>query len=235
MATCKVFEEKDDWKKFRAGFFTASEISKLLTEPRKKGELLSVGAKTYIKSCVSELFAPPKPDFYNSAMEHGTETEPFAVMRVARELGKDMNDDNFIYTSEGGFVFYYNEEYNLGGTPDLILFDDKMICEIKCPQSDTHLDYLLLENAADVYDAVPNYYGQMQLNMFLTETDKCLFISYDNRFYDEAHHYHSVVVPRDEDYILNMLDKAKKATEYKENLIKILNQKIKQNEPTIVR
>ena len=92
-----VFEKEEDWKQFRAGLFTASDIYRLMTEPKKKDDILSVGAKTYITEKVAEIIAPLEPSFYNSAMEHGNETEPMAVLRIAKELGKSIDDDDFIY------------------------------------------------------------------------------------------------------------------------------------------
>ena len=39
--TRSIFETKDDWGKFRNGLFTASEIHRLLAEPKNKSELIS--------------------------------------------------------------------------------------------------------------------------------------------------------------------------------------------------
>lgn len=225
MANYKVFETKESWADFRAGLFTASEVYKLMTDPKKKDEVLSAGAKTYVMERAAEKLAPKEPEYYNSAMEHGNETEPLAALRVAKELGKDVDSDDFIYTSEGGFVFFFDEELDLGGTPDLIIRDDKMIVELKCPLSKTHLKYLLLQDADDVKTTLPEYYGQMQLNMHLTGMDKALFVSYDDRFFNEAHHYHSVYIPKDDEYISKLLMRAHHAKQYKESLIEILNQK----------
>ena len=220
-----VFETEDLWLDFRAEYFTASEASKLMTEPKKKGEVLSVGAKTYIRKKAAAVLAPREPSYYNSAMEHGKKTEPTAALRFAKELEMSIADDNFIYTSSNGFVFFYDDEYNLGGTPDIIVRNLKLSGEIKCPNSDTHLEYLAYSTAEDVKANMPDYYGQMQTNMYLTKTDSCKFMSFDDRFYNEEHHAHFIDIPRDQDYIDRLLDKAKKAKEYKENLIKILNQK----------
>lgn len=225
MINYKVFESKEDWSTFRSGLFTASEIHRLLATPKKKDEVLSQGAKTYILERVAESLAPKEPDFYNRAMEHGNETEPQAVLAIAEKLGKSVNDDDFIYTSVGGFVFFWDDEYNVGGTPDVILKDSGLICEVKCPASKTHLEYLMLHTPEDVLDCVPNYYYQMQLNMYLTHTDKCLFVSYDDRYYNKAHHYHSIGVPRDEAAIELILTKSQLATEYKNQILEKINGK----------
>ena len=53
-----VFEKEEDWLDFRAPYFTASEASKLMVEPKKKDEVLSVGAKTYIRKKAASILAP---------------------------------------------------------------------------------------------------------------------------------------------------------------------------------
>lgn len=222
MRQYSVFENKEDWEKFRAGLFTASEVFKLLTEPKNKNEILSKGAKSYVLERVSELLAPAEPNYYNSAMEHGNETEPQAVLRIAKELNKNVNDSDFIYTSLGGFVFFWDDEFDLGGTPDVII-KDKMICEIKCPLSKTHLDYLMIKDEFDLQNKLPQYYAQMQLNMYLTNLKKCLFVSYDDRFYNEKHHYKEIIVNINEDFIDNLKCKAKKAKEFKNEILKTIN------------
>lgn len=220
-----VFETEEEWLEFRAPYFTASESSKLMTEPKKKDEVLSVGAKSYVRKCAASVLAPKEPSYYNSAMEHGKNTEPVAVLALAESLGKTIDDDDFIYTSTNGFVFFYDDEYNLGGTPDVIIKGLKKSVEIKCPNSDTHLEYLMVTDAEEVKSKMPEYYGQMQTNMYLTETDNCIFMSYDNRFYNDKLHEHYINIPKDDEYIERLLMKAKHGKEYKEKIISIINEK----------
>jgi len=225
MINYAVFETEEEWLEFRAPYFTASESSKLMTEPKKKDELLSVGAKSYIRKCAASVLAPKEPSYYNSSMEHGKNTEPVAVMALAESLGKTVDDDDFIYTSTNGFVFFYDDEYNLGGTPDVILKVLKKSVEIKCPNSDTHLEYLMVSTAEEVKSKMPEYYGQMQTNMYLTGTDECIFMSFDNRFYNDKLHEHYINIPKDDEYIERLLMKSKHGKEYKEKLIAIINEK----------
>lgn len=225
MINYAAFETEEEWKAFRANFFTASEVHRLMTEPKKKDEVLSVGAKTYIMERTAETLAPVEPNYYNSAMEHGHETEPRAAVKMADGLGMTVQDDDFIYTSVGGWIFFYDDEYDLGGTPDIIVKSLKLCGEIKCPMSKTHLEYLMLETAEDVKAALPKYYGQMQTNMYLTQTDNCIFGSFDDRFYNEALHSHEIVIPRDEEYIQKLLIKAKHAKEYKAEILEKLKPK----------
>ncbi|KUY28064.1 YqaJ viral recombinase family protein [Elizabethkingia ursingii] len=218
-----VFDTEEAWLDFRAPYFTSSEATALLPEAKKKGEILSVGAKTYIRKCAASVLAPPPPPQYNQAMEHGKATEPCAVMSLARYLGKSIDDDDFIYTSTNGFVFFYDDEYNLGGTPDVIMKALKKSAEIKCPNSDTHLEHLTFRTPEDVKINLPKYYGQMQSNMYLTGTDECIFMSFDNRFYNDKLHEHYINIPKDDEYIERLLIKAKAAKAYKEKILKQLN------------
>lgn len=225
MAKYNVFETKEDWAKFRKGLFTASEAHRLLAEPKLKADKeagnLSEGAKTYVRERVAVLLAPEEPQYYNSNMERGNEVEPQAVMAYATKIGKSVNDDDFIYTSIGGFVFFSDDEHDAGGTPDIIT--GSTICEIKCPLSKTHLEYLMISNAEELKAAVPQYYTQMQMNMWLCSATDGVFISYDDRYYNEAHHLHTVNVPRDEDHINLIKTKLLKAKEYKQQLINKIN------------
>jgi hypothetical protein len=221
MAKYNVFETKEDWAKFRRGLFTASEVHRLLAEPKLKADKdagnLSEGAKTYVRERVAILLAPEEPQHYNSNMERGNEVEPQAVMAYAERIGKSVNDDDFVYTSVGGFVFFTDEEYNAGGTPDIII--GKSICEIKCPLSKTHLEYMMIDTAEELKKAVPQYYSQMQMNMWLTDAESGVFISFDDRYYNSAHHLHTVEVPRDEEHIELIKSKLLKATEYKNQIL----------------
>ncbi len=224
-----VFDTEEEWLDFRAQYFTASEATKLLPEPKKKDEVLSVGAKTYIRKKAAALLAPREPSYYNSSMEHGKNTEPTAAIEFAKLLGKSLDDDDVIYTSTNGFVFFYDDEYNLGGTPDIILRPVKKSGEIKCPNSDTHLEYLMLNTAEDVKNNLSEYYGQMQTNMYLTETNECIFMSFDNRFYNDKLHSHFITIPRDNEYIERLLAKAKHAKAYKDLILKTINDDCSKN------
>jgi hypothetical protein len=206
-----IYETTEDWKQHRRGLFTASQIHRLMAKP-KAAEKLSKGAKTYCNEILAQMIAPPEPDYYNSNMERGNEVEPQAVLAYAELKGFDINDKDFIYTSIGGVVFFSDNDLNVGGTPDLILAD--RICEIKCPLSKTHLEYLLCENETELEDLKPEYYAQMQLNMYLTERKQCDFISYDDRYFDAALRLKVITVQFDENYFATMIDRVRAASDY---------------------
>jgi hypothetical protein len=217
----KHFETKEDWKGFRKGMFTASEIHRLLAKP-KTGEL-SVGAETYIQERIAVMLAPQKEDFYNSAMEHGNETEPQAIMAIAEKHGFNVTDEDFIYTSIGGFVFFTDDDEVFGCTPDLIT--PVWISEIKCPDSATHLKYMLMKTAQDILDNCKDYYTQMQVNMYLTGKNLCKFVSFDDRYYNAKHIYHEIDVPFDEVFMNDVLSKINRAEIRKQQILLQINER----------
>ena len=216
-----VFETEEEWLKARQSLFTSSQVNKLMAEPtaveRKAGEHLSKGAKTYIDECIVGILANPEQQYYNSEMQRGKDLEPQAVFEFAKHIGKSVNDDDFIYTSVGGIVFFTDDNDIYGGTPDIII--GKKIAEIKCPKSITHLRYRRLKDPEQFRDLCPEYYDQMQLNMHLTEAEAGWFISYDDRFKDESKHLFVLDIPKDEQRIKELTDKIDVASKYMANLL----------------
>lgn len=214
-----TFNSQDEWKAARRGLFTSSEISRLMqngSRPMTEDELnarpksgkgsktttiedediLSEGALTYIREKIAEILAEPKPDFMSWEMERGKEEEPKAVLRFAEWLGFDINDPEYLYAGVADPIFYKMANI-AGGTPDMVL--PEAIAEIKCPNSTTHLQYLVL-NADTFRLAEPDYWIQMQCNMIFCERPKCYFISYDDRFKDEQLKMKVIEIEADYDY-----------------------------------
>jgi len=221
----RIFNDKEKWREFRAGYFTASESVKLLSEPKLKADKeagnLSDGAMTYVIERAAEKEAPLEPDFYNSKMERGNEVEPQAALAIAEKFGLDVNSDDFIYTSEGGSVFFFDDEFNAGSTPDVILKED--ICEIKCPDSKQHLAYMLVKTAEQLKDNYLKIYNQIQQNIWLAEKKGGWFISFDDRFYNKKLHAHFVRIPKDEEHLAHLKTKLKKAKSVQEEILTTIN------------
>ena len=55
--------------------------------------------------------------------------------------------------------------------------------------------------------------------MWLCDAENGVFISFDDRYYNQAHYLHSINVPRDEEYIDIMKSKLLKAKEYKNQIL----------------
>jgi hypothetical protein len=59
--------------------------------------------------------------------------------------------------------------------------------------------------------------------MWLCDATNGVFISFDDRYYNDAHHLHTVEVPRDDEYIEQIKRKLLKAKEYKQLLLNTIN------------
>ena len=138
-----VFENKNDWAEVRKDLFTGSRISeimpngkRLMTDeeliaykkenPKSKAKYiedetaLGDGAISYILEIIQRLEGAPKEEYYSSSMEWGNTEEPNAVIRYCEDYGFDLYDDDVIYTSVGGTVFFTGDDL-IGCTPDLTM------------------------------------------------------------------------------------------------------------------
>jgi hypothetical protein len=80
----------------------------------------------------------------------------------------------------------------------------------------------MMRDAEELKKAVPQYYAQMQMNMWLCGADDGVFISFDDRYYNQVHHLHSIHVARDEEHIELIKSKLLKAKEYKDQILKTI-------------
>ena len=171
----------EHWLSERIGRFTASEIHRLMGEPRNKADKWSEGAWTYILEKVAEEITGMEkftPDTY--AMAWGKENEP-----IARDLFQKAVGASKIEVP--GFKPYEYEGKIIGGaSPDGIAhFDvgDEVIpgygCEIKCPSNPAiHISYLLIESAVYMKKHHKDHYWQCQMGMLCAGLDSWKFVSY---------------------------------------------------------
>lgn len=152
----------DAWKAARLGIATASNFAAILA--RGKGNDEAVTRRDYRSRLVVErLTGKPVETFKSAAMEHGTETEPFARAAYESRAG--------VFVDQVGLVRH--DELECGASPDGII-GDKGLLELKCPTLPTHLEYLRL--AADT--APSKYLAQIQGQLWICERDWADFGSY---------------------------------------------------------
>lgn len=169
-----------EWKMLRAGNATASRIADIVART-KSG--YSTSRENYLTELVSERFGALSEGYTNAAMQHGTETEPFA--RATYEAV------NGVMVQQVDYVPHPKIE-RAGASPDGVI-DDGLV-EIKCPDSKTHFNYLIANE-------VPNKYKtQMAWQMACTGAKWCDFVSYDDRVIDELQ-YFQIRYERDDKYI----------------------------------
>lgn len=212
----KTIEHKSpEWFKVRSGKFTPSELHKLMTEPKSKADILSVGAITYIKEKIAETLIenlPNENEFTNAATAWGNSYEDEAISLFA-----DLSDTEII---KPGFI---EQNDYFGGTPDGIAADGSFGIEVKCPYNATiHLDNLILD-PLDFPKARKEYYYQIQGYALLTGIKDWYFISYDPRQQDPLKIRH-ILVEMDKDTQKKIREKLKIANDYKQKLINNLKQ-----------
>jgi putative phage-type endonuclease len=174
-----------EWKLLRAGNATASRIADIIAKT-KTG--YSTSRENYLNELVIERFGVLSEGYTNAAMQHGTETEPFA--RATYE------SVNGVMVKQVDYVPHPKIEHS-GASPDGIVNDG--LLEIKCPDSKTHFNYI-------ISNEVPaKYKPQMAWQMACTGAKWCDFVSYDDRVPEDLQFY-QIRYERDDDYI-EMLEK----------------------------
>lgn len=156
----------EEWFAARLGRVTASRVNDIVART-KTG--YSASRDNYLAQLVCERLTGKGAESYtNAAMAHGTETEPLA--RAAYEM------KNSVLVDEVGFV--QHPTLMAGASPDGMVGQDGLI-EIKCPQTNTHIDTLLSGKIPIKYKA------QMTWQMLCTGRKWCDFISFDPRLPQE--------------------------------------------------
>jgi len=159
--TCE--QRSAEWLALRAGKVTASRIADVLATI-KKGE--AAARKNYRTEIIVEtLTGIPVEQYVTKEMEWGMATEPFA--KAAYELHADTMVESI------GFAVH-PQIARFGGSPDGAVGDDGLV-EIKCPNTTTHLEYVL---AGEV---PAEYQPQMLAQMACTGRSWCDFVSFDPR------------------------------------------------------
>lgn len=171
-----------EWKLMRCGKVTASNITKVVAKT-KSG--YSAERENYMAQLIAErLTGSPAETFVNSAMQWGIETESQA--RSAYEFLFDIDVERISFCDHPTIE-------NSGASPDGLIGTDGLI-EIKCPNTATHIDYLLTKK-------IPKkYIDQMQWQMACMEREWCDFMSFDPRMPENLNRL-IIRVIRDDEYI----------------------------------
>jgi len=168
-----------EWFALRAGKVTASKVSDVMSA------ITTAGYKNYLADLVVERLTGNKTEsFTNAAMQWGVDQEPIARAEYEVKTG------NFV--DQIAFVDHPTIA-NFGCSPDGLVGDDGLI-EIKCPNTATHIDYVM-------QDKVPTkYIPQIQCQLAVTGRKWCDFVSFDPRLPDGLQIL-IVRLKRDDEYI----------------------------------
>ena len=122
--------------------------------------------RNYQAEIIAEILTgQPVEQYVSKEMQWGIDTEPFA--RAAYELECEQTVDNV------GFAIH-STIARFGCSPDGFVGDDGLV-ELKCPNTATHIDYIL----AGIVPA--EYQAQMLSEMACTGRKWCDFVSFDPR------------------------------------------------------
>lgn len=181
----EIVQGSPEWFAIRCGKVTASRVADIMAKT-KTGPAAS--RANYMGELIAErLTGATSPSFSNAAMQWGTDHESDA--RAAYEFRFDKT------VAEVGFAIHPTIA-QAGCSPDGIV-DDDGLCEIKCPNTSTHIETLLGQ-------AVPSkYMAQIQWQLACTDRYWCDFISYDPRL-PELMQLFVYRVRRDDKYIAEM-------------------------------
>lgn len=214
-----IEQGSDAWKALRAGKVTASRVADVLSKPKKKedkdknkdkNESETAGRKNYRMDLVAERLTGKTADsFASSAMQWGTEQEPFA--RIAYETHKGL------FVEQVPFVDHPTIEW-FGCSPDGLVGEDGLL-EIKAPNTTTHLEYI------EIGKPPARYIPQMMCQMACTGRKFCDFVSYDPRLPDDLQLF-VVRLERDDAYIKNMETEVIKFLQEVEETLGMLKKKM---------
>lgn len=165
-----------EWHAAKLGVASASNFSKILAKGQGKTR------KAYMLRLAAEILSSePQETYSNAAMERGIEIEP-----QAREYYEGLNG---VKVEQVGFC---KLDDNIGCSPDGLVGTDGGI-EIKCPNTTTHITYILA-------DKLPSeYVAQVQGSLWVTDRKWWDFLSFGPRL--KGRPFWSIRVYRDEAYI----------------------------------
>ncbi len=164
-----IEQRTDEWFAQRLGKVTASRINDVLARLKNGGEAAT--RKNYrTQLALERLTGKRESAFTNAAMQWGTDCEPLALAAYEAET------NSFVDAAE--FVLHSSLAES-GASPDGLVGKDGLI-EIKCPNSATHIEWLLA-------GVVPTeHQNQMLWQMACTGRQWCDFVSYDPRMPEYA-------------------------------------------------
>lgn len=178
-----------EWLDAKLAKVSSSKISAITA--KGKGAEFGAGAYTYAYELIAEEQTGQHKNFSNAALEWGTENEPGARIKYQRRTFNLVERVGFIEMSDW-----------LGCSPDGFVGKDGII-EIKCPHnSAVHVKTVYTKKMPTEHNP------QVQCVFMVTGRKWCDFVSYDPR--NKKNDIVIIRVDRDEEYIKEMHDKAKK-------------------------
>ena len=225
MIVDNVEQRSLEWHRLRIGSFTGSKIGDLMKSGRKKEQIFGDTAMGYIFKVAAERML--NPVFVNDDELFGQYIEQQQVYSKAIIWGQEQEDN------AKDLLMKKNPEWELAdvssckhdtiphfaASPDAIIYDRKklMVGEIKCPNPNTFVRYLVEINDAESLKKVqPDYYYQMMAEMACTNAESGIFVAYCPWLVKPIH---IVPIERDEEAIKAIEERVVKANEIVEQII----------------
>jgi putative phage-type endonuclease len=159
----EIEQRSPEWYAARCGSLGASSLADAVA--RTKSGYSASRANVMARLIAERLTGVSQETFQSAAMLHGIETE--AEARNAYEFYCDAE------VAQVGIVMHPMIK-GTHASPDGLVGGDGLV-EIKCPNTATHIDYLLTGGIPD------KYVVQMLWQMACTGRQYCDFVSYDSR------------------------------------------------------
>lgn len=155
----KMIQGSEEWLQIRKGRATASEASKILTVTGKP----SAQALAYMRKLARETFVDDPQEWTgNKHTDWGNEQEPHARAAFESIKGLQVTEVGFCQRADGAPI---------GCSPDGLIHNVAGL-EIKCPQVDTHVGYVMEGVLPDAYKL------QIHWSMAVTGLRTWWFMSY---------------------------------------------------------
>jgi hypothetical protein len=178
----------------QGGWISASNAKKIMTTRRKKDEQYGDTFFSYARQLAAARigYDITKDISSLSSVEWGLENEWLAVESYCERYLSDVK-----YPVD----FQPHPDYSdsVGCTPDAFVGSDGLI-EVKCPDSNNHLDNVLDNKQLD------DYFAQIQFQLWVTGRKWCDWVSFDPRA-PEPIKLHVVRVERDETFISQLAER----------------------------
>ena len=156
-----ILQRSEDWHADRCGKVTASRVKDISAKP-KTGKAYNALTLTIL---TERLTGVQEESFTSSAMQWGIDQEVHAITAYENETG------NFVVGT--GLVNHPAIKMS-GASPDGLVDQDGQL-EVKCPNSQTHLNTVLTKEVPSEY--IP----QITWQLACTRRKWCDFVSYDPR------------------------------------------------------
>ena len=184
MIILDVEQGSDEWFEARVGIPSASAFDKLITS---KGALSTSRQKLLYKLAGERVLGEKEDGYTNGAMQRGIELEPEARALFELITGLEVKEVG---------LCYYDERKDRSCSPDGIIpisHENGQGLEIKCPELQTHVEYLLGKKLPT------KYLQQVQGSLYITGLERWHFFSY----HPGMKPFH-IVVERDEIWIAKL-------------------------------